>query len=81
MNTGMFRSRGRLPDRIELGIVELQARAVGLLDGQAEVLHDLAEAERAGLDVGFELLRRSSGPNPGPTLRRLRLVNITIRSL
>ena len=50
--------RRRLPDRIELGIVQLQARSVGLAYGEAEALHDLAEAERAGLDVGFELRRR-----------------------
>ena len=47
--------RGRLPDRIELGIVELEAGAVGLPDAEAEALADLADADRAGLDVGLEL--------------------------
>ncbi len=50
-----LQARRRLPHRIELRIVELQPRAVGLLVGQAEALHDLADAERAGLDVGLEL--------------------------
>ena len=52
----------RLPDRIELGVVDLQARAVGLLDVQAEPLGDLADADRAGGDVGLELLHGPLGP-------------------
>ena len=50
---------GGLPDRIELRIVELQARPVALACVEAEALVDLADAERAGLDVGLELLRRA----------------------
>ena len=56
---GDLQARAGLPDRIELGIVELQAGPVGLLRGQPEVLHDLAEALRPGLDVLFDLLRRT----------------------
>ena len=55
-------ARRRLPDRIELGVVDLQARAVGLLDVQAEALGDLADADRAGGDVGLELLHGALGP-------------------
>ena len=55
-------ARRRLPDRIELGVVDLQARAVGLLDVQAEGLGDLADADRAGGDVGLELLDGPLGP-------------------
>ena len=73
--------RSRLPDRIQLGIVQLQARAVGLAGGQAEALHDLANADRAGLDVGFELRRDLlAGPRPDARGNRA-LVNITMRSL
>ena len=45
----------RLPHGIELGIVELEPRAVGLARRQAEALVDLADPDGAGLDVGFEL--------------------------
>ena len=55
-------ARRRLPDRIELGVVDLQARAVRLLDAQAERLGDLADADRAGGDVGLELLHGALGP-------------------
>ena len=49
--------RGRFPDGIELGVVELEAGAVGLLGVQPEALLDLADAGGAGLDVGLELRR------------------------
>ena len=54
--------RARVPDRIELGIVELEARAVRLLDRQAEALRDLADADRARGDVGLELRDRLLRP-------------------
>ena len=50
---------GRSPDRVELGIVDPQTRAIGLAHSQAEALHDLAETERSGLDVLSQLLRRA----------------------
>ena len=57
MKAGMFSRAHGLPDRIQLGVVQLQAAAVGLARRQPEVLHDFAEAFGAGLDVGFELRR------------------------
>ena len=45
----------RLPERIEIRIVEMEARAVGLARAQAEALADFADADRARLEVGFEL--------------------------
>ena len=57
ISTATFRPRRGLPNRIELWIVERQARAVSLPRGQSEALHDLAEADGAGFDVGLELLR------------------------
>ena len=54
----MFRRAAVGPDRIELGVVQLQPAAIGLAGGQTEVLHDLAETDGAGLHVRLELLRR-----------------------
>ena len=48
--------RRRFPDRRQLGIVDLQPRAVGLLRVHAGLFENL-EADRAVLDVGFELRR------------------------
>ena len=68
--------RERVPQRIDLGIVDLQARAIRLGDAQAELLADFADAERAGLDVGVELLNRLVAPSPdrrcGSRCRRAR---------
>src|SRR6187401_1362992 len=50
------------PDRVKRRIVDGQTRAVGLPCGQAEPLADLADAKRAGLDVGFELRHGLLGP-------------------
>ena len=49
--------RADLPDGVELRVVELQPRAVGLLRGQAEVLQELAQALRSGFHVVLDLLR------------------------
>lgn len=38
------------PDGVELGVVEMQAAPIGLLDAEAELLEDL-EPESARLDV------------------------------
>ena len=38
---------GLLPHRIELRIVKLQPRAVGLLDAEPEIFHDFADAQGA----------------------------------
>ena len=72
-------TRRRLPHRIELGIIELEPRAVGLAGGQAEALVDLADADRARLDVGLEL-RGDLLADPGPTPRKSSVVKITKRS-
>ena len=50
-------SRARVPDRIQLGIVQLEPSAVGLLVPQADLFEDF-QALGAGLDVLFELLGR-----------------------
>ena len=55
--------RERLPDRVELRIVDLEPGAVGLSHGEAEALADLADADGAGLDVGFELLHGLLAPS------------------
>ena len=60
----MFSRAAGLPDRIELRVVDVQAGAVGLARAEPEVLDDLAEAQRAGLDVGLEL-RRGALAQPG----------------
>ncbi len=52
----------RLPHRLEIGIVHRQAAAVGLADGLAEALPDLADAHRAGRGVGLELRHRPLRP-------------------
>ena len=57
ISTGMFRRAAVCPNRIELRIVQLSRLPSALRGAQAEILHHLAEAERAGLDVGLELLR------------------------
>ena len=54
--------RACVPDRIELRVVDPQTRAVGLLDGEAEALGNFADANRAGGDIGFELLDRLLRP-------------------
>ena len=59
---GNLQPRAGIPDRIELGIVELQARSVRFARAQAEPFADLADADGAGLQVGFELLRRPFRP-------------------
>ena len=48
-------SRRSLPDRIELGVIDLETRPVRLLVGETETLGDLAKPKRSGFDVGFEL--------------------------
>ena len=50
------------PERIEIGIVEMETRAVGLARAQAETLADLADADRARLEIGFELRDRFLRP-------------------
>src|SRR5258708_18240394 len=47
-------SRGRLPDGIEIGVVEREARAVRLPDRLAKALSDLADAHRSRSHVAFE---------------------------
>ena len=51
-----------IPQRIDLGIIDLQSRAIGLGDAQSKLLADFADAERAGLDVGAQLLNRLVRP-------------------
>ena len=51
-----------LPDRIQLRVVHLEPAAIGLARGEAEALRDLTDADRAGLDVGFELLHSLRAP-------------------
>src|SRR4029077_9644726 len=55
-------ARGRLPNGIELGVVEGEARTVRLADRLAEVLWDLADAHRSRSHVGLELRHRALRP-------------------
>ena len=50
-----------LPDRVEIGVVHLEARAVGLARGQAEVLEDL-QPDGAVLHALFDLRDRALLP-------------------
>ena len=55
-----------VPHRIELRVIDLQARAVRLFDGKTEALGDFANTDRPGFHVGFELgdsLLRPAGPD------------------
>ena len=54
--------RARIPDRIELRIVELEPRAVGLLDGQPKALRELPDPDGSGGDVTLELRDRARAP-------------------
>ena len=81
MSTGIFRRAAVSQHGIEFGIVELQTRAVGLLDRQAEALHDFADAERTRLDVGLELRGDLLPRARDRRSRRSSPVNITIRPL
>ena len=64
---GHVEPRARLPDRIELRIVDLQAAAVGFPIEHPQILEDL-QAHRARIDVFFELasgLLAESGSGAG----------------
>ena len=58
---GHVQPRARLPHRVELGVVDTQAAAVGFRVEHAEILENL-EPAGARLDVVFELLRRLRDP-------------------
>jgi len=60
---------GRLPNGIELGVVECEARAVRLADRLAEVLWDLPDAHRSRDDVGLELRHRALRPSRSHVLK------------
>ena len=81
MNAGTSSLANSVPQRIELGIVDLQSRAIGLGDPQAELLADLADADRAGLDVGVAAVASPCSPQPGPTLRKSMPASTRKRSL
>src|SRR5262245_35959302 len=55
-------SRAGVPDRIELRIVDLQPRAIGLARRQAESLADLTDTNRARGDIRLELRDRLLRP-------------------
>ena len=59
---GNAQTTERRPDRIELGIVDAQPRAIGLSVAKAERLRHFTDADRAGLDVGFELRHGPRAP-------------------
>jgi hypothetical protein len=48
-------ARAGVPHGIEVGIVDLEERAVGLARSQAERLADLADADGAGFEIGLQL--------------------------
>jgi hypothetical protein len=54
--------RERLPERIQLGVVHFQPRAVGFPDVQPERLGDLPDADGTRFDVGLELRNRLLSP-------------------
>jgi hypothetical protein len=51
-----------IPERVDVGIVDLQSRAIRLGDAQSKLLAHLAHAQRAGLDVGAQLGNRLVRP-------------------
>ena len=77
-----MRSRAAVsPDRIQLGVVQLQPGAVGLLGDQAKVLVQLADARRRRPSRRLRAVWPPSGRSPGPTgPRKSMVVNCTIRS-
>ena len=73
--------RRRLPDRIELGIVQLEPACRRLLRARRPKPFMISPAPARPPSRRPRAARQSSRPNPGPTLAEVDVVNITIRSL